>query len=457
MNNIANNYTATSELVDLYRANREIYFEGCAPLMNGQRDEAITWFEKLGIPHKKQENYKYSDLRPAFQNDYDVVPRYVKQSIDLHEIFNCDVPKLESHIVLMINGWYYLQNRRTGNLPEGVVCGSLQHIANEHPELVEKYYGKLADVSKDAFSALNTALAKDGLFLYVPDSVVVEKPIQIINLLKSDNSTFATQRNVFVIGKNAEVKVVFCDHTLNDNYYIANNLIECFVDDDARFGFFNIQNQHQEATNITSLFIQQEKNTKVDTGMVTLNGGIVRNNLSVIINGEHSEANIGGLSLLDGKQHADNFTSVEHRVPNCTSNQLYKNVLDEEATGAFTGRIHVHRDAQKTAAYQRNNNVLMCERSQMNTKPQLVIDADDVRCSHGATIGRIDEDALFYLRARGISEKEARLMLMFAFANEVIATIPVEALRDRMGELIDRRLRGDLNPCDSCQVHCSSK
>lgn len=458
MNNISNNtFTASAELAELYRSNREIFFEDCPDVLNQLRDEAMEQFELQGLPWRKNENYKYSDLRPAFQKDFTVIPRYVKQEIDLHDVFNCDVPRLESHVVLMINGWYYARNRKVGNLPEGVVCGSLNQIASENPELIEPFFGKLADVSKDPFAALNTGLAKDGLFLYIPDNVTVEKPIQVINLLKNNESTFSNQRNLFILGKNAEAKVVFCDHTLNDNYYIANNLIECFVDQDARLGLFSIQNQHAQATNISSTFVKQEQGSKLDTNTITLNGGIIRNNLSVVLNGEHIETNLNGLSLLDGKQHADNFISIDHKMPNCHSNQLFKNVLDEEATGAFTGRIHVHRDAQKTLAYQRNNNVLMCERSQMNTKPQLVIDADDVRCSHGATVGRIDEEALFYLRARGISEKEARLMLMFAFADEVLAAIPVEALRERIEELVDRRLRGDLDPCKSCQVHCVNK
>ncbi len=450
-------YTATQELVDLYNGSKEVYAEDCPDFMNEKREAAINSFAEQGIPWRKVEDYKYTDLRQAFQNDFQVYPRYVKQKVDLHDIFNCDVPKLEATVVLTVNGWYYQRNKLVENLPEGVILGSLQEVANQHPELVEKYYGKLAPVDTDPFAALNTALVKDGVFLYVPENVTIEKPIQIINLLNSTDNTFVNQRNIFAIGKNAEAKVVFCDHTLNDKYYAANNLVECFVDDDARFSFYNIQNQHDEATNIASFYLDQGKNTVTNSGAVTLNGGIIRNNIGIDISGEHSEANVFGLSLLDGKQHADNFININHKVPECVSNQLFKNILDEEATGAFSGRIHVYRDAQKTSAFQRNNNVLMCERSTMNTKPQLVIDADDVRCSHGATIGRIDEDALFYLRARGIPEREARLMLMFAFANEVLDGISIEALRGRIEELVDRRLRGDLSPCNSCAVHCEQK
>lgn len=454
MNTLSNTYSAASDLDALYRSNREIYFEDCSELMNQLRDQAMEAFVQQGIPSKKSENYKYSDLRPVFEKDYVVIPRYTKQEIDLHEIFNCDVPKLESHMILMVNGWYYAKNRKVAHLPEGVICGSLMELATKFPDLLEKYYNKLAPVGQDPVTDLNTALARDGLFLYVPDHVVIEKPIQIINLLKNKENAFITQRNLFILGNHAEVKILFCDHSLNDYDYLANNLIECFVGEESRLGLVNVQNQHNQTTNLSSVYIRQEKGSKIDTSTIVLNGGIIRNQLFVDLNGEGAEANLHGLSLLDGRQHADHFITVDHHYPNCLSNQLYKNVLDEEATGAFSGRIHVHRDAQKTVAYQRNNNVLMCEHSQMNSKPQLVIDADDVRCSHGATIGRIDEEALFYLRARGISDREARLMLMYAFADEVLSAIPVEALRERIEELVDKRLRGDLDPCKSCEIHC---
>lgn len=448
-------YTATEELVDLFTLNQSIYDEGCPDYMNDARKVAIQKFRDKGIPSRKVEDYKYTDLRPVFQNDYSVVPRYVEQNLDLHEVFNCDVPQLNSHVILLINGWYYGRNRRIGNFPEGVICSSLQHAAKEHPGLVEKYYNQLAGESNDPMANLNTSFAKDGLFFYVPDNVTIESPVQVINLLNAKENTFAVQRNLFVLGKNAEAKIVFCDHTLNQNYYILNNLSESFVEQDARFGFYSIQNQHNGAVNNTHFFSKVGKNANLDTNSITLNGGIVRNNLKVKLAGEYAHANVNGLVLTDEKQHVDNFTSIDHEVANCTSSQLYKNILDDQSTGAFTGKIHVLRDAQKTEAFQQNNNVLLSETAEMNTKPQLIIDADDVRCSHGATVGRIDEDALFYLRARGIGEKEARLMIMFAFADQVLSQIGVAELRERMEDLVDKRLRGELSPCQNCSLSCS--
>ncbi|MFA9392723.1 MAG: Fe-S cluster assembly protein SufD [Prolixibacteraceae bacterium] len=448
-------YTATEELVELFTQNQEIYNEGCPDFMNIHRSDAIDKFRSMGIPSRKNEDYKYTDLRPAFQNDYSVVPRYVEQSVDLHDIFNCDVPQLNTHIILLINGWYYGRNRKVGEFPEGVICSSLLHAANNHPDIVKKYYNQYAGKSNDAMANLNTAMAKDGLFFYVPDNVTLDAPVQVINLLNSNENTFAVQRNLFLLGKNSEAKIVFCDHTLNDNYYILNNLTECFVDSDARFGFYSIQNQHNGAVNLTHFFGAIDKNSVLDSNVVTLNGGIVRNNFKVRLEGEHGHVNVNGLTLADEKQHIDNFTSIDHVVPNCTSSQLYRNIMDQQSSGVFTGQINVFRDAQKTEAFQQNNNVLLSDSAEMNTKPRLVIDADDVRCSHGATIGRIDEDALFYLRTRGIGEKEARLMIMFAFADEVLAQIGVPVLRERMEDLVDKRLRGELGPCQSCSLSCS--
>ncbi|MBN1768078.1 MAG: Fe-S cluster assembly protein SufD [Prolixibacteraceae bacterium] len=443
-------YTAAEELIGLFTTNKEMYDEGCPDYMNRARETALEKFKQSGIPSRKHEDYKYTDLRPVFQNDFEVVPRYVEHNVDLHEVFHCDVPKLNTHLIIMINGWYYGQNRKIGQLPEGVICSSLQHAATHHRDIVEKYYNKMAGESNDPMANLNTTMAKDGLFFYVPDNVTIEAPVQIINLMFGKENTFAAQRNLIIMGKNSEARIVFCDHTLNNNYYILNNLSESYIGRDARFGFYSVQNQHNGAVNITNFFGKIEGNAQLDTDVVTLNGGIVRNNLKVVLNGEHAHANMNGLSFTDNTQHVDNFTAVDHAVPNCTSSQLYKNILDDKSKGAFTGQIHVFRDAQKTEAFQQNNNVLLSENAEMNTKPRLVIDADDVRCSHGATVGRIDEEALFYLRTRGIGEKEARLMIMYAFADEVLSQVGVDVLRERLEELVDRRLRGELGPCQNC-------
>ncbi|HOO85641.1 MAG TPA: SufD family Fe-S cluster assembly protein, partial [Prolixibacteraceae bacterium] len=303
-------YTATDELISLIEQNREIYYEGCPEFINKARETAFEKFKKAGIPSRKNEDYKYTDLRPVFQNDFEVVPRYIEQNVDLHEVFTCDVPQLNTHIILLINGWYYGRNRKMGDFPEGVICSSLQHAANQHSQLVEKYFNKLAAESNDPMANLNTSMAKDGLFFYVPDNVTIEAPVQIINLMYGKKNTFAVQRNLFVMGKNSEARIVFCDHTLNNNYYILNNLSESYLAADSRFGFYSVQNQHNGAVNITNFFSDIKENARLDTDVITLNGGIIRNNLKVRLTGEYAHANMNGLCFSDEKQHVDNFTSV---------------------------------------------------------------------------------------------------------------------------------------------------
>ncbi|SFF66635.1 Fe-S cluster assembly protein SufD [Sunxiuqinia elliptica] len=448
----ANKIALSERYTALFHANRARLDEGSSNLINRMRDIAIKRFEKVGIPGFKNEDYKYTNLERVFDQDYRHILEYEKVDIDLNEAFRCDVPQLDTHVVLLVNGWYYAKNQPLQNLPKGVVVGSLQEVANEQPELVQDYLNRQAGLSEDPIVALNTALAKDGFFLYVPDHVVLEKPIQVINLMRAEDAVFATQRNLIVVGKNSQAKVIFCDHTLSARDFLTNNVTEVFVGEDAVADVYTVQNQDNQANSINSSFFKQGANSNLLTSVATLHGGLIRNNLKVEFAGEHAEANVYGMSFTDKKQHVDNFTNIEHAYPNCLSNQVYKNVLDEDSVGAFTGRIHVVRDAQKTNAFQRNNNVLLTDSAKMNTKPQLIIDADDVKCSHGATVGQIDEEALFYLRARGIGESDARMMLMNAFAHEVVQNIRVEPLRDRIDELVEKRLRGELARCHSCDM-----
>lgn len=449
----ANKIALSEKYTALFHANRVLLEEGSSNLVNRMRDISIKRFEKAGVPGFKNEDYKYTNLQPVFDKEYRHHLQYEKVDVDLHEVFRCDVPKLDTHVVLLVNGWYYERNQPLTGIPEGVVVGGFQQVANEKPELVQDYLNRQAALSDDPLVALNTAFAQDGFFMYVPENVHLEKPVQVINLMRSEGPVFATQRNLIVAGKNSQLKVIFCDHTLSASDFLMNSVTEVFVGEDSVVDVYTIQNQDNRANMVNASFFKQEANSNLLASTATLHGGMIRNNLKVTLAGEYAEANIFGMSFTDKKQHVDNFTNIEHAQPNCLSNQLYKNVLDEDSVGVFTGRIHVARDAQKTNAFQRNNNVLLTDSAKMNTKPQLIIDADDVKCSHGATIGQIDEEALFYLRARGIGEADARMMLMNAFAHEVVQNIRVEPLRDRIDELVEKRLRGELAYCHSCDRH----
>ncbi|MCG8410192.1 MAG: Fe-S cluster assembly protein SufD [Bacteroidales bacterium] len=442
------------KFLDIYQKNIDDIQNGSPDYINKIREEAIVAFEKLGIPDKKNEDYKYTDLNKEFNNGFKMYlsPKNIQFKVD--DIFTCDVPDLNTKVILLLNGWYYDRENLIHELPNGALIGSLQAAAQKYPELVKKHFAKYAKIDKEGLVAMNTAFAKDGVFMYVPKGVVIEKPIQIINILMDDEEGFTQHRNLFVLEENSQASIVVCDHTLSRPNFLTNSVTEVFVGERANLKYSRMQNEHNGSKQVSNLYFQQEKNSTVDTNTITLHGGLIRNNVHVLLNGEFCENNTTGLYLNDKGQHIDNYVFMDHAYPNCLSNQLFKGVLDDFATGAFNGRVLVRKDAQKTQAFQSNNNILLTDDADINTKPQLEIYADDVKCSHGATVGQLDEDALFYLRARGIDKKEAKLLLMYAFAHDVIKTIQVPALQERIQDLVDKRLRGELSRCNSCQMHC---
>ncbi|MCK5822955.1 MAG: Fe-S cluster assembly protein SufD [Bacteroidales bacterium] len=443
----------TDKLVALYQDNLKDLSKDSSNFINTKREIAIEYFSKTGIPTTKNENYKYTDLAPVFANGYTKFFKPQKFSIELNKAFQCQVPNLDTYTVLFSNGWFYEQNLTQNNLPEGVILQSFQKASKEHPELVEKYYSKLAKSDDDGVVALNTAFAQDGFFLYVPKNTIIDKPIQVINLLRSEKDLMVTQRNLVVLDENSSAKLIICDHALSPCRFLTNAVTEVSVGENAIFDYYNIENQHNLTTQLSSVYIRQKKNSNVLTNTLSLHGKLIRNNISVLLDDEGCESNLFGLFLADKDQHIDNYTFIDHAKPNCKSNELYKGILDDEATGGFNGKIVVRQDAQKTQALQSNKNILLTDNAEMNTKPQLEIYADDVKCSHGATIGQIDEEALFYLRARGINEKEARMMLMFAFAHEILKKIRVDSLDVQLIDLVESRLRGEFSKCDFCNYN----
>lgn len=447
--------TTARRIHDIFESNRTKIGNGLPDWINNSRQQALNAFQRMGIPGFKNENYKYTDLTHLFENEnFRRAFEPDQFDVKLNEVFSCDVPEFDTHLILVVNGWFDESNNPYKAYPEGVIIKSFRKAVVENRDLVEKYYGKLARVDYDPLTALNTTFAQDGVFIYIPDNTHLTKPLQLINILRSEDDLYVTQRNLIIAGKNTHAKIMFCDHTLKPQNFIINNLTEFEVGEDAVIDIYSIQNQHNKTANLTGLYIRQQRGSQLVTNAISLHGGIIRNNLNVLLDGEYADAKICGLALSDKNQHVDNFTFIEHHKPNCQSNQLYKNILDDSSTGGFTGRIHVAPHAAKTQAYQRNNNVLLTNAAKMNTKPQLVIDNDDVKCSHGATVGSINEEALFYLQSRGINEKEARLMLMFAFAHEVLAEIKVEKLRDVIDKLVNKRLRGEVSKCHLCAMDC---
>jgi Fe-S cluster assembly protein SufD len=441
----------TDYFTSLYTSNQHELKQDSSDLVNQIRTKAFEDFNRLGIPKKKSETYKYTNIEPFLANGYKPLLKPQEIDFDAKDIFRCDIPELDTHVLILANGFYYDHLNQDVDIP-GVTFGSFKQMAIEQPEVMKKHYDQYAGEMNDGLVSLNTMLVQDGIFIHFPKNTVLEKPIQIVNLLISNQELMVQHRNLFVFDENTEGKIIICDHTLSPEKYLSNAVTEIYAGDNANIDITRIQNEHNDAAKISSMFFHQEKNSKVECNTVTLHGGLIRNNVYAKLDGEGAENSVNGLFLTDNQQHVDSFTIIEHAVPHCYSNQLFKGVLDDNSTGAFNGKIYVAQDAQKTQAYQRNNNILLTDTAKMHSKPQLEIYADDVKCSHGATMGQLDRDALFYLRTRGINAEEARLLLMYAFAHEIIGNLKTPALRDRIDELVNKRLRGELAGCHNCNM-----
>ena len=447
--------TAAEKYGSLFKDNLELIGDGDPGFMKQLRQRGMDNFMATGFPHRKAENYRYTHLEPAFDGEmsHEFGPRDI--SFDNQELFRCDVPMLDSHVLMVLNGHFYNPGGDMLFEPgKGVVYGSLREALLRYPHLVEPHMGSIAPVENESFVSLNTAFSRDGIFLYVPDGVILEKPIQIIHLLLSDKNLMAQHRNLFIVGENAAAQVIICDHTLSPHLFLTNSVSEVKTGANSDLDILRLQNEHNNSCQVTNTWISMQEHARCQHGTITLHGGMVRNNLHVSMEGEGAETHALGLFLSDKMQHIDNYTLIEHRKPNCRSDQHYKGVLDDDSTGVFSGKIHVHPDAQKTEAFQANNNILLTDTARMKTKPQLEIYADDVKCSHGATVGQLDEEALFYLQSRGIPKDASRLMLMDAFAHDVISGIKQASLRDRISDLVGKRLRGELSRCNNCAWHC---
>jgi len=439
--------------IDLYKSHHESIKKHSASVMNGLRDASFAQFEKLGFPTVALENYKYTDLKEVLSIDYGLNINRIPIPVNPYDVFKCDVPGIHSYLYFVVNdGFYPVTDPRNTKLPDGVIIGSVKEVAVTHPELLTDYFGKLSSTKEDGLIAFNGAFAQDGFFMYVPENVVLDKPIQLVNIMRADVDFMAVSHNLIILEKGAKAQLLVCDHTVDEVRFLSNRVTEVFVAENATYEHYKLENTHNKTTNLSTLLIDQANSSTVLANVITLHNGVTRNMIEIDLDGEGCETELCGMVIADKNQQVDNFTSIIHNKPNCNSRELFKYVLDDTAKGAFTGKLYVAKDAQKTAAFQTNRNILLKKTAKMRTKPQLEIYADDVKCSHGATIGSLDETAKFYMQARGISESEARLLLMFAFTNDVIENIRIPALQDRIKMLVEKRLRGELSKCEGCVI-----
>ena len=438
------------EYIALYEAHKELIEKPCAALLNEARHEAFAKFKATGFPTTKEEDWLHTDVAAQFATDYGMNLGRVASQATMHDIFTCDVPNLKTHRAFIVNDSYQA-DAKENRLPQGVLLGSLNSIAESHKELIAPYYNKLA-AGSDCIAQFNTAFVQDGIVLYIPRNTEIEETIQIVSLIQANVDMMSNRRLLIILERGAKASLLICDHSSTDKKTLSTQVSEVFVGEGASLDIYELEETNHSNSRIGHLLVHQEADSRINHCNITLTNGFTRNRINVSLEGRGAETNITGLAIGDRKQHIDNRTLVEHKVSNCNSNELYKYILDEESTGVFAGKMLIHPDAQQTMSEQTNRNLCLTSCARMYAQPQLEIYADDVKCSHGSTVGQLDENALFYMQQRGIPADEARHLLMYAFAGEVIENIKIEALRDRLHLLVEKRFRGELNRCKGCSL-----
>ena len=457
MKALIQNNAFKEDLLQLFRKHESTFTQNDIAYAAKVRYEGFGRLCELDFPTRKNESWKNTDLSGVLNENYTKYLERDEISGDIDSLFTCDVHNFETDQVSYLNGWHMRTSGDLETMPGGLIACSLAVAMRKYPELIEKHYARYADPGSDLFEAMNTAFAQDGLFIYVPDGVVVKKPVQMISIINHTENLLLQNRNLIILGKNSRMTLVMCDDSTNEQTSFNNSVTEVFMDEGAHLDHYKLQNLNNISTLLNTTYFHLESESRLNTYALTLNGGLIRNNARVKLNGRGADSNVYGLYLMDRKQHVDNRVFIEHAVPDCTSNELFKGILDDEASAVFNGHILVQRDAQRTNAYQKNPNILLTDTATVNTRPFLEIYADDVKCSHGATVGQLDSEALFYIRSRGLCMASARLLLMYAFAAEVIEKMTLEPLQERIDEMVKQRLRGELHICQNCVLHCANQ
>ncbi len=440
------------QYIDLFQQYRSDIDSNSVGLMNEQRDAAFETFKKIGFPTSKLEEYIHSNVSRAFDAELGLNIKDIAIPVNPYDTFKCDVPNLATNLHFLVNDRYYDNQNQVEGLPKGVYAGGMKEFEKLYPEVFKEYYGQGADYSNNGLVAFNTMFAPDGFVLYIQEGVEIEKPLQLINILRGGVDLSVNRRILIIAEAAAKAKILVCDHAVDDVHFVVTQVTEIFANESSAIDFYELEENSTKVTRLSSLFTAQKADSNVIASNITLHNGYTRNNYRFRLLGENAHATIGGLAIADKSQHVDNYAFLDHASPNCTSNELFKYVLQERSTGVFCGKILVEKDAQKTLAYQTNRNLLASPDAKMFAKPQLEIYADDVKCSHGLTTGHLDDDAMFYLQARGIAKEEAKMLLMVAFTKDVVQLINIESLKERLEYLIDKRFRGELMRCGNCNV-----
>lgn len=399
------------------------------------REEAINRFLELGYPTVMNEDWRFTNMNPLAKSKFKISEN--GRSLGTDDLKTYLFSELDTYLLVFVNGKFSKELSQIEEIPPGVTITSLSEAIETERELFLEYFGKFLNFETEAFNALNTAFFEDGIFINVPDSVSVNKPVHAVYISHEDPEAIVSPRNLIIIGKNSELKVIEHYVATSDYSYFSNVVSEVCVGENSSLEHYLLEFESKKAFNISTLRVQQEKYSNIKSHSVLFGGAIVRNNVHPVLAGEGSNSLINGLYMSNGRQHMDNFMRVEHASPHCDSRQIYNGVLDDNSRGVFHGRIIVHEGAEKTDAKQTNRNLLLSDSAQIDTKPQLEIYNDDVKCTHGATIGQMDENAIFYLQSRGIPKKEAETIMVKGFTGESFSNMSVEPVREYLEKIAD--------------------
>ncbi len=403
------------------------------------RLESLKTFEEKGFPSRRDEAWKYTSLNAMLRQNYALFPK-AETTIQLKKVKKYFLFEIDTYKVVFIDGVYspFLSDTTHDGLDVCLMSAALSKA--KYRNLIDTYFNKITD-KDDSLTALNTSYTQEGAYVHIPKSVVAEKPIEIIHFSTGKEKALWLQpRNLIVVDQNAQVQILERHQSLREHDVVSNSVTEIYTHQDALVDYYKIQNDLSTASLIDNTYISQDKNSNVRVHTFSLGGKLIRNNLNFYLKGQYCHSTLKGVTLLEDHQHVDHYTLVDHISSNCESHQDYKGVFSEGSKGVFNGKIHVDQSAQKTNAFQQNNNILLDDKATVNTKPQLEIFADDVKCSHGCTVGQLDEEALFYLMSRGIPKKEAKALMTYAFANNVLESVELPILKKRINKLIARKL-----------------
>jgi len=441
---------ALKQYIELHDLNIDAINGHSVPQLNALRQEARKALEGATLPRKGSDDYEASDLNALLEPDYGVNINHVDLSRESTTKFRCEVPNLSTCLYYVFNDTFK-PSATAGQSGDPVAVESFHTAAVKHSEVLSKYYGSVAQLSNTC-TALNTMLAQDGVLIYVPKGVATTKPIQLINVFDANAQLMAVRRLLIVLEDDAHAQVLVCDHTKGDKRYLSLETVEIIAGRNASLDYYHLEESDSCTTRISQLWARQEQGSNVLIDGITLTNGYTRNDFQIDVNGDHATTKLLGMAIATAEQHVDNHTLINHNAPQCESNEMFKYVLNDNAIGAFAGKILVQPNCPKIDAYQGNRNIVASPSARMYTKPQLEIYTDDVKCSHGATVGQLDQDALFYMQTRGISLPVAQKLLMQAFMSDVIDGVRLDSLKDRLRHLVEMRLSGEENMCSTCNL-----